>query len=336
LRHVEALRSAALGAAEAVLSSDGEGGAGMLLAAGGAGLEGVAGVDAGLDALSERWRTLAYEADDLAGELRRYAEGLAAEPGALDAAEDRLAVLERLKRKHGGTIAAVLSHGDRCRERRDELAGAEVALEQASAALETAWGELASRADELRAARAAAAPRLAAAVRDRLADLAMAGASFDIALEPREPGPSGADAVEFLIAPNAGVPAGPLRDIASGGELSRVMLALMGAANAEGTAALVFDEVDAGIGGHTARAVGEQLRALAEGRQVVCITHLPQIASLAARHYSIAKDATADPARTTVTPLAGGAVVAELVRMLGADADDVAARRHARELLKAA
>jgi DNA repair protein RecN (Recombination protein N) len=308
----------------------------MLLAAGGAGLEGVAGVDAGLDALSERWRTLAYEADDLAGELRRYAEGLAAEPGALDAAEDRLAVLERLKRKHGGTIAAVLTHGDHCRERRDELAGAEVALEQASAALETAWGELASRADELRAARAAAAPRLAAAVRDRLADLAMAGASFEIALEPREPGPSGADAVEFLIAPNAGVPAGPLRDIASGGELSRVMLALMGAANAEGTAALVFDEVDAGIGGHTSRAVGEQLRALAEGRQVVCITHLPQIASLAARHYSIAKDATADPARTTVTPLAGGAVVAELVRMLGADADDVAARRHARELLKAA
>jgi DNA repair protein RecN (Recombination protein N) len=336
LRHVEALRSAALGAAEAVLSSDGEGGAGMLLAAGGAGLEGVAGVDAGLDALSERWRTLAYEADDLAGELRRYAEGLAAEPGALDAAEDRLAVLERLKRKHGGTIAAVLTHGDHCRARRDELTGAEVALDQASAALEAAWGELASRADELRAARAAAAPRLAAAVRDRLADLAMAGACLEIALEPREPGPSGADAVEFLIAPNAGVPAGPLRDIASGGELSRVMLALMGAANAEGTAALVFDEVDAGIGGHTARAVGEQLRALAEGRQVVCITHLPQIASLAARHYSIAKDATADPARTTVTPLAGGAVVAELVRMLGADADDVAARRHARELLKAA
>jgi DNA repair protein RecN (Recombination protein N) len=164
----------------------------------------------------------------------------------------------------------------------------------------------------------------------------MAGASFEIALSEREPGPAGADAVEFLIAPNAGVPAGPLREIASGGELSRVMLALMGVASAEGPAALVFDEVDAGIGGHTARAVGAQLRALAEGRQVVCITHLPQIASLATRHYSIAKDPTADPARTTVTLLEGGAVVAELVRMLGADADDVAARRHARELLKAA
>jgi DNA repair protein RecN (Recombination protein N) len=115
-----------------------------------------------------------------------------------------------------------------------------------------------------------------------------------------------------------------------------VMLALMGAANASGAAALVFDEVDAGIGGHTARAVGAQLRALAAGRQVVCITHLPQIASLAERHFSIAKDPAAEPALTTVTALEGGAVVAELVRMLGADADDVAARRHARELLKAA
>jgi DNA repair protein RecN (Recombination protein N) len=195
---------------------------------------------------------------------------------------------------------------------------------------------MAARAQELRAARTEAAPRLAAEVRERLAELAMEGASFEIALEPREPGPTGADAVDFLIAPNPGVPAGPLREIASGGELSRVMLALMGVANAEGAAALVFDEVDAGIGGHTARAVGAQLRGLAAGRQVLCITHLPQIASLAGRHYSIAKDPTADPARTTVTRLEGKAVVAELVRMLGADADDVAARRHARELLKAA
>jgi DNA repair protein RecN (Recombination protein N) len=99
---------------------------------------------------------------------------------------------------------------------------------------------------------------------------------------------------------------------------------------------LVFDEVDAGIGGHTARAVGEQLRALAEGRQVVCITHLPQVASLAARHFSIVKDVGVEPARTTVVQLDEGEVVGELVRMLGAPADDVAARRHARELRRAA
>ena len=149
-------------------------------------------------------------------------------------------------------------------------------------------------------------------------------------------GPTGGDEVEFLIAPNPGVPPGPLREIASGGELSRVMLALMSVAAEAGAGTLVFDEVDAGIGGVTARAVGEQLRTLAAGRQVICITHLPQIASMADRHFTIVKDTAVDPARTTVTLLERGAVVGEIVRMLGAEADDVAARRHAKELLKAA
>src|SRR4051812_14175816 len=134
------------------------------------------------------------------------------------------------------------------------------------AELEAARSELEQRAAELRAARTEAAPRLAAAVRERLADLAMAGASFEVALEPREPGPSGADAVEFLIAPNPGVPAGPLREIASGGELSRVMLALMGVASADGSATLVFDEVDAGIGGATPPPGGAAPPARARGR----------------------------------------------------------------------
>jgi DNA repair protein RecN (Recombination protein N) len=342
LRHLEALRAAALGAVQAAAPDEGEG-VTALLATAGAGLDGVSGVDAALDGLAERWRALAYEADDLAAELLRYADGLADEPGALEAAEERLAVLDRLKRKHGGTVADVLGHAERCRERREELAGAEVALEEGSAELEAARADLADAAGELRAAREQAAPRLAAAVRERLADLAMEGASFEIALEERDPGPTGADTVEFVIAPNPGVRAAPLREIASGGELSRVMLALLGVAHGDSArdaagsdATLVFDEVDAGIGGHTARAVGAQLLALAEGRQILCITHLPQIASLAARHFSIEKDTGAEPARTTVRELRSGEVVAELVRMLGADADDAGARRHARELLKAA
>ena len=342
MRHLEALRAAALGAAQAAAPDEGEGVV-ALLAAGGAALEGVGGVDGALDALAERWRSLAYEAEDLAGELVRYAEGLEGDPATLEAAEERLAVLDRLKRKHGGTIAEVLAHAERCRERRDELEGAEVALERGSAELEEARGELERAGTELREARVEAAPRLAAAVRERLAELAMEGASFDIALEEREPGPSGPDTVEFLIAPTPGVPAAPLREIASGGELSRVMLALLGVAHGDregdmagAAATLVFDEVDAGIGGHTARAVGAQLLALAEGRQILCITHLPQIASLAARHFCIEKDTEAEPARTTVRELRSGQVVAELVRMLGADADDAGARRHARELLKAA
>ena len=193
------------------------------------------GVDAALDALADRAQALALEADDLAAELRGYGEGIEARPGRLDEVEERLALFDRLKRKHGGTIEAVLEHARECAQRRAELEGAEEALEEGARRLEAARGVLAERAAALRAARAAAAPRLADAVRERLAELAMEGASFEVGLSPREaPGPTGADEVEFLIAPNPGVPAGPLRETASGGELSRVMLALMSVAAAGG------------------------------------------------------------------------------------------------------
>ena len=349
LRHVETLRGAAHAAAQALEPDDGAG-ASELLGAGGAALAGASGVDAGLDELAERWRGLLYEANDLSAELRSYAEGLDAEPGALQAAEERLAATDRqtrkhggslaatdrLKRKHGGSIAAVLEYAEQCRRRHDELANAEVAIEQAGTRLAAATTAREHIAAELHDARTQAAPRLASAVAEGLAELAMEGATFEVSLSAREPGPSGADAVEFLLAPNSGVPAGSVRETASGGELSRVMLALLGVANDGSSATLVFDEVDAGIGGQTARAVGARLRELAGGRQVLCITHLPQIASLADRHFRVAKDARAEPALTTVTQLAEREVVGEIVRMLGADADDVAARRHARELLKAA
>ncbi len=165
----------------------------------------------------------------------------------------------------------------------------------------------------------------------------MEDAAVEVTLAPRdELGPLAAERDEFLNAPNPRVPPAPLRETASGGELSRAMLALMTVADAGGATTLVFDEVDAGIGGQTARAVGERLRALAAGRQVLCITHLPQIASLAERHFRIAKDAATDVARTSVEALDGGEVVEELVRMLGADSGDAGARRHAKELLAAA
>ncbi len=356
LRHAEGLRDA-VAAGLAGLDGDveaGGAGAAAMLAAAARGLEALVGVDAELDGLGTRLSALAVEADDLAGELRRYGEGVEAAPGRLDAVEERLARLDRLKRKHGGTLAEVLAHAERCRERRDALAGAEEALEAGTAALEAARAALATAGDAVRVARATAATGLAHAVRERLADLAMDGATFEAQLRPRDGfGPSGGEDVEFLIAPNPGVPAGPLRETASGGELSRVMLALMsvaadgvaadggaaGAAGPDGSAVartLVFDEVDAGIGGHTARVVGDRLRALAAGRQVLCITHLPQIASLADRHFRIEKDTGGTTARTTVTALGRPEVVGEIVRMLGAEASDVAARRHAKELLRAA
>ena len=336
LRNLEGLRLAAAGAIDALAPESGEGGAAALAGASHA-LDAIRGVDAALDVLAGRAAALAVEADDLARELRGYAEAVDAPPGRLDEVEERLALFERLKRKHGGTITTVLAHAEACRARRDELAGAEEALEGAAEALADARAELAEHAQRLRAERTRAAGGLEDAVVDVLRGLAMEGASFEVRLVPREEyGPSGADEVEFLIAPNPGVPAGPLRETASGGELSRVMLALMSVAAEAGPATLVFDEVDAGIGGQTARAVGDQLRSLAEARQVICITHLPQIASVAGRHFTIVKDASADPARATVTLLERAAVVGEIVRMLGADGADTAARRHAKELLKAA
>jgi DNA repair protein RecN (Recombination protein N) len=341
LRHLEALRGAAFAAAEAV---SGESAAAELLAGGAGQLQPVAGIDAALEGLSERLAALVYEAQDVGAALRSYADGLDGSPGRLEEVEERLAEFARLERKHGGSVAEVLAHADRCRQRRDELERAEVSLESAAGELAEARSELAAVAGELSEYRRRAAPALAATVRERLAELAMRDAQFDVEVSPRGEGcgPRGEDAVELVIAPNPGMPAGPLREIASGGELSRVMLALLSVAHGSGGASerfgplLVFDEIDAGIGGHTARAVGEHLRALAAGRQILCITHLPQVAAMAARHFTIAKDSSAALARTTVAALDSAGVVGELVRMLGADAGDRGATRHARELLRAA
>lgn len=337
LRSLEALRSAT-GAAAARLAGEQPDAPGAVeqLAGAARALDSPAGVDVELDALAHRLQALVLEAGDVASEINRYGERLEEEPEGLESVEERLAVLERLMRKHGGTIAAVLEHADHCRTRREELLGVRVALEETRAGLQESRAQLSERAGDLRGARSRAAPRLAQAVRERLADLAMADATFEVVLDERPPGPTGSDSAEFTIAPNPGVPAGPLREIASGGELSRVMLALTGVASAGSDTTLVFDEVDAGIGGQTARAVGEQLRRLADRRQVLCITHLPQIASLATRHFSVVKDTSAEPTRTAVVTLGSAEVVSELVRMLGAGEDDVGARRHARELLRAA
>jgi DNA repair protein RecN (Recombination protein N) len=337
LRHVDALRSASGGAAEALApesDSDGQGGAAALLAQAESLAATAAGADPRLAELGRRLQMLRIEADDLAAELRAYESGLDGEPGRLEAVEERLDAYDRLMRKHGGTVEAVLEHAERCRAEHERLANAEVALEQGEAELARAVTERTRLAERLTAIREEAAPALAARVEEELAGLAMEGAGFGVVLEPREaPAASGAERVEFTIAPNPGVPAAPLRDSASGGELSRVMLALMSVAAHGGPPTLVFDEVDAGIGGHTARAVGERLRGLGRSRQVICITHLPQIAALAESHFRIEKESEGELARTLVSALTEDQVVEELCRMLGADADDPGARRHAEALL---
>jgi DNA repair protein RecN (Recombination protein N) len=346
LRHLTTLQSAATASAEALAPETGTG-ALELVAGAAAQLEHVGAIDARLADLAARLDALRYEAEDVAGELRSYLTGLDDEGGGtgrLEAVEERLSVLARLERKHGGGLAEVLAHAERCRTRQSELEHADQALEEVEAELAGARAKLDGLAREVGAARRHAAPKLARSVRERLAELAMAEARFEIELAPRTDGcgPRGAEAIEMLIAPNGGEILAPLRDTASGGELSRVMLALLSVAHGRPPSAgelgplLVFDEIDAGIGGHTARAVGTHLRELAEGRQILCITHLPQVAALAQRHFTIVKNTRAQPATTTVTTLDSDGAVAELVRMLGSDGEDQAANEHARELLRSA
>ena len=345
LRSLESLHCAAAAALQALAPESSEqAGAAHLLATAGAKLDAVGGIDPALDAHAARCSALAIEAQDIAGGLQVYSEDALREDGTLEQVEGRLSSLERLMRKHGGSIQAVQEYAEQARARRDELLGAGVAHEHTAQALAGEQAKLHEHIMTLRTNRKKAAKRLSSAVREQLGALAMGDATFEIALKATDPKANGADAAEFTIAPNPGVAAAPLREIASGGELSRVMLALTsachegagGKAGSPSKSTLVFDEIDAGVGGHTARAVGERLQSLASERQVLCITHLPQIASLAARHFSIAKDTSADPTLATVSQLGEPEVVTELMRMLGAEDHDGAARQHAQDLRRAA
>jgi DNA repair protein RecN (Recombination protein N) len=339
LRHAEGLREAALGAlAGAAGAEEDGGGAAGALAAAESRLQGVAGVDGELDALSERLGALAVELGDVATGLRGYLDEVEADPGRLAGVEERLEAIDRLQRKHGGSVESVLAHAERCRAEIERLEGAESRGAEAAAALAEAQARREKLGKRLSKGRAAAAGPLRSRVAEALQGLAMPGAELEVELEPHPDGfgPSGCESVELRISPNPGMAPAPLRDAASGGELSRVMLALTGLGEAAGAATLVFDEIDAGVGGKTARIVGERLRALGESRQVLCITHLPQVASLAPTHFRLEKDLSGERAAASVQRLDGEGVVEEIRRMLGGESSDEAADKHARELLAAA
>jgi DNA repair protein RecN (Recombination protein N) len=338
LRHAEGLREAAGAAHAGLAGAEEDGGAMATLAQAEAALQATAGLDSSLDALGERVTALGVELGDVASELRDYAEGVEADPGGLLAIEERLEAIGRLERKHGGSVESVLAHATRCREEIARLEGAEERFTEAEAALVAAEARRAELGKKLSASREAAVEPLQERVAAELEQLSMAGATLQVVLEPHPDGygASGREAVELRVAPNPGIEPAPIRDAASGGELSRVMLALSGLGQAASAGTLVFDEIDAGVGGNTARVVGERLRALGRERQVICITHLPQVASLAGTHFRLEKDVTGERARARVERLEGEDVVAEIRRMLGGEGAEETATEHARQLLKAA
>lgn len=283
--------------------------------------------------------------EDLALCLRDYREELSVTPGRLDEIESRLALIERLKRKYGATVEEVLAFGERSRAELSDLASPEDRQRKLEVERAAATEAFTTQALRLSEARRTAARELAKRVQTELAQLAMEKTRFEVRFDPREapagPGDRGSwserglERAEFLLAANLGEELRPLARIASGGELSRILLALKSVASLDQPGkTLVFDEVDVGIGGRVAEVVGRKLKAIAARHQVLCVTHLPQIASLADRHYAVRKRVLKGRTLTEVVALEGEDRVDEVARMLGGETITDAARRHAREMVR--
>ena len=342
LEHAESLTQAAALAAAALGDEGGaRDGAGAAVAA----LRAIQGVDPALDQMLGRAEAAATELQDLVFELGGYREGLELDPQRLESLRERRALLAELTWKYGaggaprGSVdtGALLAHAEQLRARVEELESGD----ERAGALERRAGELDDAAEraavELRRLRVAAGERLADRVRRHLAELAMDGAALHVQVEPAERGPNGADRVTFLLAANPGEPALPLGKAASGGEQSRVALAVrLALADADDTPVLVFDEVDAGIGGAVAQAVGQKLAELARGRQVLCVTHLAQLAAFADVHFAVSKRERDGRTVAEVRPLEEDERVVELSRMLSGSPDSALAAGHAAELRQAA
>jgi DNA repair protein RecN (Recombination protein N) len=306
-------------------------------------LEDLARIDERFSGHLEGRSAVRAQLEDLAFFLRDYAGSLDVSPGRLDEIENRLALVERLKRRYGATIEEVIACGAACREQLtalDDPAAAERAIEARRAAAAVRYRELAA---SLGRRRREAGRALAERVRGELGELAMEKARFEVGFEPRPGGEGetahwterGTDEVEFVLSPNPGEELRPLARIASGGELSRILLALNTVAAVDGSGrTLVFDEVDAGIGGRVAEVVGRKLRAVARTHQVLCVTHLPQIASQADHHFAVTKSQAKGRTVTDVSPLAPGERIEEVARMLGGETITEATRRHAREMVR--
>ncbi len=299
-------------------------------------------VDGALSALASRIGDLFFELEDAADQLRHYRDDLRYEPERLEQVEERLQLLFRLKKKYGSSEEEVLAYAEDAAAGIAKLRGENEDSQTLQRSIAQLEKELARKADLLTSARTAAAARLSESVCTTLGALGMQRAQFSIQVasklhgeRSRTIGPYGADDVAFLISPNPGEPLKELSKIASGGELSRVMLALKTAlAEVDSVQTMVFDEIDSGIGGEVALAVGAHLQALAKKKQVFCITHLATIAARADNNLKVEKQTDGHRTRTTVSTLEGPVLREELARMLAGDSAGDAALAHAGALLK--
>lgn len=295
-----------------------------------------------VDALAKEMQDVLYRLQDLARTLGDRAESVRLDPARLEQVEDRLVTIERLRKKYGGSVEAALEHLGRAQDEYERLADYEASVEKLQQAEAARLAAYRKAAEKLSAARRKAARAFEQAIQKELNDLAMERTTVKVAIEPLErAAEDGVDRVEILIAPNRGEEPKPMQRIASGGELSRIQLAIAAALFRNSTraaaATLVFDEIDAGIGGRVAEVVGKKLQQLAARNQVICVTHLPQIASFGTTHFYVWKEDAGGHTRARIRRLDDAEErVKEIARMLGGEKITQSAVAHARELLGAA
>lgn len=289
--------------------------------------------DRGAAEFTQEFESAVVDLEELERSLRTYQENLEFNPKEINELEDRINLVETLKRKYGGSVQRVLDHRDAAAAKLGKIDGRTEELERLQIALAAARESLDAAAARLTGLRKKAAPRLAKEVSKHLADLGFRQTKFSAEMAPLpQPGPSGFEEVDFLIAPNPGEPSKPLRNIASSGEMSRIMLAVKSAlAKEDAIPLLVFDEIDANVGGEVAASVGRKMASLGETHQIISITHLPQVAALATCHYVVTKEVEKDRTRSSLREVNGELRVEEIARMLGGKA--ASARAHAKSLL---
>ena len=291
-------------------------------------------LDPGMADTLHRLPTATVELEELSSSLGDYLGELEINPREARALEDRINVLESCKRKYGPSIPDILAWHDKAVDRLALIENRGEELARLEAAAKQAEDDTRRLAAKLAAKRRKTAPKLAREIATHLADLGFKRSEFEVALEAVKPGPHGTEAAEFLFMPNPGEPARPLRLIASSGEISRVMLAVKSAlAEQDAVPLLIFDEIDANVGGEIATAVGAKMASLARAHQVITITHLPQVAAQATTHFVVSKEVADGRTRSLLDPVAGELRVAELARMLGGNSK--AAIEHAKAMLEA-
>ncbi|HEV2842262.1 MAG TPA: DNA repair protein RecN [Chthoniobacterales bacterium] len=291
-------------------------------------------IDPAQGMLAEAHAASVVELSEISRSLSSYAEQLDLDPEQLAALEERVSLFETLKRKYGGSIVEVISFGERAQERLRKIEGRDEELERLRQEIEKERAQVERSGRALQKLRAKAAPKLSENIRSNLRDLGFRQSEFEAKLTGLDqPNATGFDSIELLFSPNPGEPLKPLRAIASSGEISRLMLAIKSSLAAQDAIPLlVFDEIDANVGGEIANAVGAKMRTLGAEHQVLCITHLPQVAAAAATHFVVTKEVTGGRTHSRLGEVAGKARNEEIARMLGGKTES--ALRHAAALLK--